>query len=274
MSASSSGRRDINSSSEREANSSGNRASTSMLSSSPNESPQNVRPRIMAFRATSVPDKSSRGSGSVKPSDLASATISLNLPPSSSALRIKPRVPLSWPSTFTSSSPESKSLSAVHITGRPAPQVASRPTILGRLVSVRNQSYFPVMGFLFAKAMGISRSRAGIRYGSGLSKAEQSAITGFSSFLKLSNASEGHEKLVASDTLMVARCSPAALAWLICPSASRENPFALEATKMDEESATSPTRRPTSAACLHSVRPTLPNPNTPKLADFTEAIST
>ena len=63
------------------------------------------RARINNLRATSCPERSSRGSGSVKPFSRASAVTSERESPSSNLPKIKEREPDKMPSKYSSSSP-------------------------------------------------------------------------------------------------------------------------------------------------------------------------
>ncbi|CSB39768.1 Uncharacterised protein [Vibrio cholerae] len=83
------------------------------------------RAKISNLRATSIPERSSRGSGSVKPFSLASCVAWLKVMPSSNLPKIKEREPERIPLNFSSSSPAAIRFCKFSITGRPAPTVVS-----------------------------------------------------------------------------------------------------------------------------------------------------
>mmetsp|Transcript_57167 Transcript_57167/g.185136 ORF Transcript_57167/g.185136 Transcript_57167/m.185136 type:complete len:231 (-) Transcript_57167:332-1024(-) len=83
------------------------------------------RARIVTLRPTSVPLRSSLGSGSVKPLFLASFTTSEYFMPGFHVLKMYERVPLKMPSTFVTSSPAFSSVCSGPTIGNPAPTVAS-----------------------------------------------------------------------------------------------------------------------------------------------------
>ena len=101
----------------------GNTPSTSMSSNS--SSKPISRAKINNLRATSAPDKSSRGSGSVKPFSFASKVASERLKPSSNWPKMKEREPDKIPSNFSTSSPAASKFCKFSITGKPAPTFVS-----------------------------------------------------------------------------------------------------------------------------------------------------
>ena len=83
------------------------------------------RPRMMSLRATSIPDRSSRGSGSVYPLVLAAPTMEEKLSRPSKTLNRYASVPEKIPSMRVISSPVSRKSRSVWMMGNPAPTVAS-----------------------------------------------------------------------------------------------------------------------------------------------------
>lgn len=84
--------------------------------------------RMVTFLATSMPARSSLGSGSVYPRALASVTMSEKGLSWLNMLKMYDRVPLKMPSTLRMRSPVSTKCFRVAITGRPAPTVACTHT--------------------------------------------------------------------------------------------------------------------------------------------------
>lgn len=89
-----------------------------------------TRAKMTSLRATSRPERSSRGSGSVYPRDLAWATCSLHVEPGMlpaetfsgmKLLNRKLRLPLITPSIFLTRSPVAMSSLSVDMIGMPAP---------------------------------------------------------------------------------------------------------------------------------------------------------
>ncbi len=113
---------------------SGTRFST-LMSSNSISSPVSLE-RIKIFLATSIPFKSSRGSGSVYPFAFASFTTSLNFLPSSKELKIKFNVPLKTASMLSTLSPLSNRSFMVLMTGSPAPTFVSYKNFTPRLKAV------------------------------------------------------------------------------------------------------------------------------------------
>mmetsp|Transcript_23921 Transcript_23921/g.74815 ORF Transcript_23921/g.74815 Transcript_23921/m.74815 type:complete len:211 (+) Transcript_23921:205-837(+) len=102
---------------------SGTRLSTGTSSSS------SMRPAsrasVTTLRATSVPERSSRGSGSVNPSSLACLTMSEKLSPGWKVLKMYESVPEKIPSILTILSPAVLIERSVLMIGSPAPTLAS-----------------------------------------------------------------------------------------------------------------------------------------------------
>ncbi|MNL56814.1 hypothetical protein D3C87_1803340 [compost metagenome] len=83
------------------------------------------RARIKSLRATSMPLRSSRGSGSVKPLPRAILVASEKAIPSSSLPKIKESDPDRTPSKARSLSPALMRFCRFSMTGRPAPTLVS-----------------------------------------------------------------------------------------------------------------------------------------------------
>ena len=104
--------------------------SDSTGTSSRSTSTPQARARIVTLRATSVPDRSSRGSGSVKPFSFASAITSENFIPGLYVLKRYESVPEKMPSiVFTLSPVPTRSVRSTLRIGSPAPTVVSSPHI-------------------------------------------------------------------------------------------------------------------------------------------------
>ena len=117
----------------------GNTPSTSTSESS-SSSPAS-RAKISNLRATSCPDKSSRGSGSVKPFSRASAVTSERESPSSNLPKINESEPDKIPSKYSSSSPAANKFCKFSITGKPAPTLVSYRNLCWLACALRRNSW-------------------------------------------------------------------------------------------------------------------------------------
>mmetsp|Transcript_4917 Transcript_4917/g.17174 ORF Transcript_4917/g.17174 Transcript_4917/m.17174 type:complete len:318 (-) Transcript_4917:202-1155(-) len=172
--------------------------------------------RMSALRATSVPPRSSLGSGSVYPASFASLTTSLKVLPASRPLMTKPSVPLKAPATRLMASPARTSLRTAAFTGVPAPTVLSTRTRLGSAMSASYSAIGPVSGFLFASATPAPPATADAR-SVPVSAAEQSA-----------NMAHGTRPERTSPST---RSSPWSRGRTDAPSAARGEPVALAAER-------------------------------------------
>ena len=80
---------------------------------------------MSAFRATSRPERSSRGCGSVYPRSRAVRTASESGVPAIASWQRNPSVPERLPSMRSTTSPVATRFFSVSMTGRPAPTVVS-----------------------------------------------------------------------------------------------------------------------------------------------------
>ena len=128
-----------------------------------------------------MPLKSSRGSGSVYPSAIASRSAALTGRPCSMAVSRNPSVPDVHPSIRRTTSPVSMSLASMSMTGSPAPTVASSrmrtPRWAARARSASTSPRAAVIGFLLASARCIPAATPARSTGS-VSSAVTSTSTG------------------------------------------------------------------------------------------------
>eukprot|EP00962_Isochrysis_galbana_P047969 scaffold19864_cov101-Isochrysis_galbana.AAC.2 len=242
-----------------------------------------TRARIRALRATSTPPRSSRGSGSVKPSAFALLTTTEKGSPSCSADITNPRVPLSEPAILVTRSADATTRCRLAMAGRPAPTVDSSRTRGPDRPS--HASIDAVTGFLLANTarmsvVAVADSSAGSVASVAVQSTTMAPAAGpvpstTSRRNSLADTSAGRASQATPEPLAVASLPPRSLCAIRADSASSLTsapPSAGRTTPDESQTASALSRRPYRSACSardrtmvrRSSAPTPPTPSSTK----------